>query len=286
MKPFSLEGKLNAILIVLSPILVRRSNGLPGGHAHLRRSFPRLEQNPFEGVLAIKVPSASFGPEIIKQKVPKNVEGLSPIGEATWVVAMEVRGVVLFFEHGLPKKNEGPGNGKAVGRLPFAPDTEESTPGLLGRGAFHEAMLGRFLEPLVAAFARGLNSHGLESGAHRQPVVEDQPGERSNLARTRIVPHSGNNLGNHRVVQTQVLDESDDARGAMFFPGILVPSLGGVSKEGSVAHVARRLPMPVPRIPQEIRDESRLKNPIDWRFLTWREQILERGNDEVPEVPL
>ncbi len=63
---------------------------------------------------------------------------------------MEVRGVVLFFEHGLPKKNEGPGNGEAVGRLPFAPDIEESTPGLLGRGAFHEAVSGRFLEPLVA----------------------------------------------------------------------------------------------------------------------------------------
>jgi hypothetical protein len=37
----------------------------------------------------------------------------------------------------------------------------------------------------------------------------------------------------------------------MFFPGILVPSLGGVSKEGSVAHVARRLPMPVPRISRD-----------------------------------
>jgi hypothetical protein len=39
--------------------------------------------------------------------------------------------------------------------------------------------------------------------------------------------------------------------------------------------------MPVPRIPREIRDESRLKNPIDWRFFTWREQILgepERGS--------
>ncbi len=281
MKPFSLEGKLNAILIVLSPILVRRSNGLPGGHAHLRRSFPRLEQNLFEGVLAIKVPSASFGPEIIEQKAPKNVEGLSPVGEATRVVAMEVRGVVLFFEHGLPKKNEGPGNGEAVGRLPFAPNTEESTPGLLGRGAFHEAMSGRFLEPLVAAFARGLNSHGLEPGAHRQPVVEGQPGERSNLVRTRIVPHSGNDLGNRRVVQTEVLDEGDDARGVMFFLGILVPFLGGVSKEGSVAHVACRLPVPVPRIPQEIRNESRLKNLIDWRFLPWREQILgepERGS--------
>jgi len=89
-----------------------------------------LEQNPFEGVLAIKVPSASFGLEIIEQKAPKNVEGLSPVGEAARVVAMEVRGVVLFFEHGLPKKNEGPGNGKAVGRLPFTPDTEESTLGL------------------------------------------------------------------------------------------------------------------------------------------------------------
>jgi hypothetical protein len=39
--------------------------------------------------------------------------------------------------------------------------------------------------------------------------------------------------------------------------------------------------MPVPQIPWEIRDESRLKNPIDWRFLTWQEQILgelERGS--------
>jgi hypothetical protein len=63
MKPFSFKGKLNAILIVLSPILARRFNGLPGGHAHFHRSFPRLEQNPFEGVLVIKVRSASFGPE-------------------------------------------------------------------------------------------------------------------------------------------------------------------------------------------------------------------------------
>jgi hypothetical protein len=39
--------------------------------------------------------------------------------------------------------------------------------------------------------------------------------------------------------------------------------------------------MPIPQIPREIRDESRLKNLIDWRFFTWREQILgelERGS--------
>jgi hypothetical protein len=144
-KPFSLKGLLNAILIVLSPILTRRSNSLPGGHAHLRRSFPRLEQDSFEGVQAIEVPSASFGPELIEQEAPENVERLSPVGEATRVVMMEVRGVVLLFEHGLPKENKGPGDGEAVGRLPFAPDAEKNIPSLLGRGAFHEAMLGRFL---------------------------------------------------------------------------------------------------------------------------------------------
>ncbi len=198
-KPFSPKGLLNVILIVLSPILARRSNSLPGGHAHLRRSFPRLEQDSFEGVEAIKVPSASFGPKIIEQEAPKNVKRLSPIGEATQVLTVEVRGVVLLFKHGLPKENEGPGNGEAIGRLPFAPDTEESILSLLGRGAFHETMSSRFLEPLVASFAGGLNSHGLEPGAHRQPVVEGQPGERSHLAGTRIVPHLGNNLCNRGV---------------------------------------------------------------------------------------
>ncbi|CAK9274684.1 unnamed protein product [Sphagnum jensenii] len=146
---------------------------------------------------------------------------------------MEVRGLVLFFEHGLPKKNEGPSNGEAVGRLPFTPDTEESAPGLLGRGAFHEAVPGRLLEPLVTAFVGGLNSHGLKPGAHRQPVVEGQPGECSNFAGTRIVPHSGNDLGNRRVVQTQALDEGDDAGGWCFFLAFWYPLLEEYPKKGA-----------------------------------------------------
>jgi hypothetical protein len=88
------------------------------------------------------------------------------VGEPTRVVAVEVRGVVLLLEHCLPKENEGPGDGEAVGRLPFAPNVEEGIPSLLGENAFHEAVLGRLLESLVAAFAGGLNPHGLEPGAH------------------------------------------------------------------------------------------------------------------------
>jgi hypothetical protein len=62
--------------------------------------------------------------------------------------------------------------------------------------------------------------------------------------------------------------------GVMIFPGILVPSLGGVSKEGGIAHVVCRLPILVSWIPRKIRNKSRLKNPIDGRFLTWLKQIL------------
>jgi hypothetical protein len=45
---------------------------------------------------------ASFGPEVVEQKVPEDVERLSPIGEAACVIAVEVRGVVFLFEHDLP----------------------------------------------------------------------------------------------------------------------------------------------------------------------------------------
>ncbi len=66
MKPFSLKGLFNAILIVLIFILARGSNGLLGGHANFSRSLPSLEENPFEGVLVIKVFAASFEREEIE----------------------------------------------------------------------------------------------------------------------------------------------------------------------------------------------------------------------------
>ncbi len=42
-KPFSLEGLLNVILLILTPILIRGPNGLPGGHANLGRGLLGLE---------------------------------------------------------------------------------------------------------------------------------------------------------------------------------------------------------------------------------------------------
>jgi hypothetical protein len=72
------------------------------------------------------------------------------------VVALKVRRVVFLFENSFPQKDERPGDGEAVGRLPFTPNVEEGIPGLLGESAIQEAMLGRLRGPLVATFAGGL----------------------------------------------------------------------------------------------------------------------------------
>jgi hypothetical protein len=101
-KPFSLKSLLYANLIVLIPILVRGPDGLPSGDANLSRGLPRLEQDPLEGVLVVEMLAASFGPEVVEQEPPEDVERLSPIGEAARVIAVEVWGVIFLFEHGLP----------------------------------------------------------------------------------------------------------------------------------------------------------------------------------------
>jgi hypothetical protein len=120
-----------------------------------------LKKNALEGVLAIEVFATSLRPEIVEQEAPEDVEGLSAVGEAARVVAVEVRGIIVIFENGLCKEDKRPGNLEAVGRPPIVPHTEESVPSLLGRGAFHEAVLGGFRETLVTALAGGQNTHDL-----------------------------------------------------------------------------------------------------------------------------
>ncbi len=64
------------------------------------------------------------------------------------------------------------------------------------------------------------------------------------------MPHSGNDLGDRRVAEAQMLDESDDAGSVLLPPCISVSPLSRVAKEGGVAHVAHLLPVPVSRVPR------------------------------------
>ncbi len=132
---------LNVILIILIPKLTKGPEGPPGGHADLSRSFPRLKENSLKVVLAVEVFATSLRLEIVEQEAPEDVKGLTSVGEAARVVAVEVRGVIFFLEDGLPKENERLGDVEAVGHPPFVPNAEESIPSLLSRGAFHETMV-------------------------------------------------------------------------------------------------------------------------------------------------
>jgi hypothetical protein len=74
-------------------------------------------------------------------------------------------------------------------------------------------VLGRLGETLVTAFAGGLEPHGLEPSAHREPFVEGQPDEGSHFVGTGVVLDPSDNLGGCRVAEAQTLDEVDDSGG-------------------------------------------------------------------------
>ncbi len=217
---------------------------------------------------------ASFGPEVVEEKASEDVKRLSSVRVATSVVALKVRGVVLLFEDNFPQKDEGPGDGEVVGRLPFILGATKSTPSLPGGGAIHEAMLGRLREVLIATFACGLEPHGLEPRAHRQPSVEGQPDEGLDLAWAGVVPHPNNDLGSRRVSEVQPLDEVDDPGGAVQVFGVLVAPLGGVTEKRCVPHVARLLPVPVSGVPLEVGNKPGSEDPVEQGFLTWEGEVL------------
>ncbi len=61
-KPLGPKGLLNIKLLILTPILSRGPNGLPGGHAHLGSGLLGLEEDSLQGVLTVEVLATPFGP--------------------------------------------------------------------------------------------------------------------------------------------------------------------------------------------------------------------------------
>jgi hypothetical protein len=113
-----------------------RSNSLPSGHTDLNRRHLALEEDLLEGVLVTKVPSASFGLEVIKDKTTEDVERLFEVGEAADVVREEPGRVVFALHDSFTEKHERPRGGEAHGRFAFIPYSLVGVPHALGHGAF------------------------------------------------------------------------------------------------------------------------------------------------------
>jgi hypothetical protein len=69
-------------------------NGLPSGHSNLNSSNPGLLKDFPRGILVIKMLSASLCPKKVEDKTAKDVKRLSDVGEASYMVPLDSRGVI------------------------------------------------------------------------------------------------------------------------------------------------------------------------------------------------
>ncbi len=72
-EPFFSKDKLDASLSVLIFGEPLRSNSFPRSHTDLNSSHPGLGEGRFEGILIIKVLSASFSPKAINNEATQYV---------------------------------------------------------------------------------------------------------------------------------------------------------------------------------------------------------------------
>jgi hypothetical protein len=84
------------------------SNSFLGGHADLDGGHLGLVEDPLEGVLVAKVPSAPLGPEIVEEETMEDIKGLPRVRKAIDMVAVGSRGIVFTLEDSLPEQDEGP----------------------------------------------------------------------------------------------------------------------------------------------------------------------------------
>jgi hypothetical protein len=136
-------------------------NGLPSGHSNLNGSNPGLLKDFPRGILVIKMLPASLCPKKVEDKTVKDVKRLSDVGEASYMVLLDSRGVIFSLEDSFTKHEERPGKNDVIGRFPFLPYVIEGLPSPFGMGTLEETMLRGFRGLLSANLARGEDPHAL-----------------------------------------------------------------------------------------------------------------------------
>jgi hypothetical protein len=73
-------------------------NGLPSGHPNLNNSHPSLLKDFPRGILIIEMLPTTLRPKEVKDKVAKDVKRLSDIREASYMVPLNLGGVIFSLE--------------------------------------------------------------------------------------------------------------------------------------------------------------------------------------------
>jgi hypothetical protein len=138
-------------------------NGFPSGHPNLNSSHPGLLKDFPRGILIIEMLPASLRPKEVEDKVVKDVKQLLDIGEASYMVPLDLRGVIQHDKW--PRKND------VIGHSPFLPDVIKGLLSPFGKGTFEKTMLRGVRGLLCANLAHGEDPHALQPCANREAPI-------------------------------------------------------------------------------------------------------------------
>ncbi len=125
MAPFRLKGLIKRSLNTRVSGGPKRINGLLSGHSNLNDSNLGLLKDFPRGILVIKMLPASLRPEEVEDKTTKDVKWLSDIGEASYMVPLDPRGVIFSLKNSFTQHDEWLGKSDVIGRSPFLLDVKE-----------------------------------------------------------------------------------------------------------------------------------------------------------------
>ncbi len=131
------------------------------GHSNLNGSNPGLLKDFPRGILVIKMLLASLCPKKVEDKTAKDVKWLSDVGEASYMVSLDSKGVISSLEDSFTKHDERPGKNDVIGRSPILPYVIKGLPSPFGMGTLEETVLRGFRGLLNANLARGEDPHAL-----------------------------------------------------------------------------------------------------------------------------
>jgi len=98
--PFCPKGLINPSLNTRFLGGSKGVDGLPSGHPNLNGSHPGLLKDFPRRILVIEMLAASLRPKEVEDEVTKNVKWLSDVEEAPYMVPLNPKKVIFYFEDG------------------------------------------------------------------------------------------------------------------------------------------------------------------------------------------
>ncbi len=95
-------------------------------------------------------------------------------------------------------------------------------------------MLRQFEKLVRADLACRRDPHALEPSGNREPMIQGEPNESSNLVRARVVPNSSQHLAICQIVEIELLDKRTDYKNLRRSSRVHISPFSRVIKERRV----------------------------------------------------